>query len=62
MSDRCTFCEERKPTNHLILNEGALWLEFCGDCGETEKLTNPETEEVITVQALYDRTGTPEDD
>ena len=36
MSDQCCFCEGRIPTNHLVLNGGELWLEFCQECGGTE--------------------------
>ena len=53
MSDRCSFCEIKKPTNHLVLNGGELWLEFCEDCGITEQLTNDKGD-VTTVKELYD--------
>ena len=55
MSDQCIFCDERKPTNHLVLNGGELWLEFCQECGETETITNAETEETITVSDLFNQ-------
>ena len=58
MSDYCSFCETRRPdggTDHLVLNGGELWLEFCEPCGKSETLTNPETDETITVKALFDR-------
>lgn len=58
MADHCQICDTRRPeggTNHLVLNGGALWIEFCPPCGLTETLTNPETGEVITVQALFER-------
>ena len=58
MSDYCSFCETRRPdggTNHLVLNGGELWLEFCEKCGKEETLTNPETDETITVKALFDK-------
>jgi len=54
MADKCTYCEERKPTNHLVLNGGDLWIEFCDDCGSQEKLTNGETGESTTVKELYE--------
>ena len=58
MADHCCYCDVRRPeggTNHLVLNGGKLWIEFCQECGETETLTNPDTGETITVQALFDR-------
>ena len=60
MSDYCNICETRRPdggTNHLVLNGGELWIEFCKPCGASETLTNPETKETITIQALFDRTN-----
>ena len=56
MSDYCTFCETRRPTggtNHLVLNGGELWLEFCEPCGEREVLTNGETGVTVTVGELF---------
>jgi len=52
MSDYCNICDTRRPqggTQHLVLNGGELWLEYCQSCGETETLTNPETGEVKTI-------------
>ena len=63
MSDYCNICDTRRPqggTNLLILNEGDLWLEYCKECGESEKLTNPETGEVKTISELA-RLATKED-
>ena len=60
MSDYCNICETRRPTggtNHLVLNGGELWIEFCKPCGEAETLTNPKTKETITIQALFNRTN-----
>lgn len=60
MADHCCFCDTRRPpggTNCLILNGGELWLEFCSTCGETEKLTNAETGETVTVAELFNRTA-----
>ena len=58
MSDYCNICDTRRPaggTNHLVLNEGDLWLEFCKPCGETEELTNPETGETLKINELWGR-------
>jgi hypothetical protein len=58
MSDYCNICETRRPeggTNHLVLNGGSLWLEFCSSCGESETLTNPSTGEVVTIAELFER-------
>jgi len=58
MADHCGICDTRRPeggTNHLVLNGGDLWIEFCAPCGEKTELTNPDTGEVITVKALFDR-------
>lgn len=55
MSDYCNICNTRRPqggTNHLILNYGELWLEYCNKCGEFEKLANPVTGEVKTIAEL----------
>lgn len=63
MADHCCFCDTRRPeggTNHLVLNQGQLWLEFCPQCGQDEILTSADGEE-ITVQALFDRTQGDED-
>lgn len=59
MADHCAICDTRRPeggTNHLVLNGGELWIEFCAPCGESEILTNPETGEEISVAALFRRT------
>ena len=53
MSDICTFCNLRKPTNHLVLNGGEMWIEFCEDCGKEKTLTNSNNE-TLTVQQVYD--------
>lgn len=39
----------------MVLNSGELWIEFCKPCGKSETLTNPETKETLTIQALFDR-------
>lgn len=52
MSDYCNICDTRRPqggTQHLVLNGGELWLEYCKTCGENETLTNPSTGEVKTI-------------
>ena len=52
MSDYCNICDTRRPdggTQHLVLNAGELWLEYCQTCGDNETLTNPETGEVKTI-------------
>ena len=52
MSNQCSFCEDRHvETNMLVLNNGALWVEFCEDC-KNETLTN-ENGEVMTVAAIF---------
>ena len=56
MSDYCTFCETRRPaggTNHLVLNGGKVWLEFCEPCGEHETLHNPEINLTATVGEIF---------
>lgn len=61
MADHCGICDTRRPdggTKHLVLNDGDLWIEFCASCGEETMLTNDETGETISVQALYDRCKT----
>jgi len=63
MSDYCTFCDTRRPeggTNHLVLNGGDLWIEFCKPCGEKETLTNQDGES-ITVQELFDNNPNKKD-
>lgn len=55
MSDYCNICETRRPqggTQHLVLNNGKLWLEYCQSCGEKETLTNPVTGEVKTINEV----------
>lgn len=56
MSDYCVFCDTRRPqggTNHLVLNGGKVWLEFCTTCGDREWLENQLTGERITVYNLF---------
>jgi hypothetical protein len=60
MADKCSFCKEKKPTNHLVLNGGDLWIEFCKPCGEKETLTNDKGE-TLTVQQIYDKIETVKD-
>ena len=63
MPDRCSYCEEVRPvggTNHLVLNDGKLWIEFCPPCGDGSTITNADTGESLTVKQLYDR-GQPEE-
>lgn len=58
MADQCSICEERRPkggTNHLVLNGGELWIEFCKKCGSSESLTNPEGES-FTIQEIFNQT------
>ena len=58
MADHCSLCNTRRPaggTNHLVLNSGKLWIEFCPPCGETVTLLNPMTKETATVRELFDR-------
>jgi hypothetical protein len=58
MADYCVFCDTRRPqggTNHLVLNEGKMWLEFCTRCGDSEWLENPLTGERVTVGNLFRR-------
>lgn len=58
MADYCCFCDTRRPeggTQHLVLNGGQLWLEFCSWCGDREWLSNPLTGENITVANLMRR-------
>lgn len=57
MADTCIICETRNPnggTNHLVLNGGALWIEFCKLCGETEKLSTADGA-VLTLNQIFDR-------
>lgn len=56
MSAYCVFCDTRRPpggTNHLVLNGGKVWLEFCTTCGDREWLVNGLTGERITVYNLF---------
>lgn len=56
MADYCCFCDTRRPeggTNHLILNGGEVWLEFCQPCGDREWLENQLTGERTTVYNLF---------
>jgi len=56
MADHCTFCDTRRPfggTNHLVLNGGKTWIEFCSRCGERETLHNPELDLTVTVGELF---------
>jgi len=58
MADQCCICDTRRPdggTNHLVLNGGKLWIEFCDKCGESETITNGDTGETITIKALFER-------
>lgn len=67
MADHCGICDIRRPeggTKILVLNGGALWLEFCKHC-ENKTIQNVETGETTTLGALFDRTSessTPKDD
>jgi len=67
MADHCGICDTRRPeggTKILVLNGGALWIEFCKHC-ENSPITNAETGETITVGALFDNASgdhTPKDD
>jgi hypothetical protein len=59
MANQCSFCERRHiETNMLVLNGGEIWIEFCSDCGNEQKLTNAETGETVTVRELFDRNQT----
>jgi hypothetical protein len=43
MADQCSICNTRRPvggTKILVLNDGELWLEFCGGCGEDPCLSD----------------------
>lgn len=56
MADQCSICEERRPkggTDHLVLNGGSLWIEFCKKCGENETLTNADGE-TKTIKEVLD--------
>jgi hypothetical protein len=56
MADKCGYCGEKTPTNHLVLNGGALWIEFCKPCGDKETLTNQDGE-TFTIQQIFDKSG-----
>ena len=59
MADHCAICDTRRPeggTNHLVLNGGELWIEFCEPCGEQAMVQNEATGEEISIRALFDRT------
>ena len=62
MANECCFCGERHGETNMLVHGGETWIEFCKECGSKETLTNADTGEVITVQALFDRckTGEPE--
>ena len=39
MANHCNLCDTRRPeggTQHLILNQGKLWVEFCKSCRDVE--------------------------
>ena len=66
MPNTCGICETIRPTggtNHLVLNDGEMWIEFCEPCGNKTKLKNKETNEELTIKELFDRAqaDTPED-
>ena len=52
MADCCNYCEEKKPTNHLVLNGGDLWIEFCADCAQSQTLING-AGETLTLQQIF---------
>lgn len=54
MADKCNFCEKRVDTNHLVLNGGDLWIEFCTSCGEVNTLTNDKGK-TLTIQQIFDK-------
>lgn len=54
MADKCGYCKQNKPTNHLVLNGGNLWIEFCEDCGKKEFLQNTKGDK-LSVQQIYDK-------
>ena len=58
MADHCQICDTRRPvggTNHLVLNQGKTWIEFCKPCGDSNTLTNTDTGETVTVTELFSR-------
>lgn len=55
MADHCSICDWRRPcggTKILVLNGGALWIEFCPRCAD-EPITNAETGGTIAVGTLF---------
>ena len=54
MPNRCSFCDIRKPTNHLIL--GKDWIEFCESCGDSQMLARIDKGnlETKTVREVFD--------
>ena len=56
MADKCGYCKEHKPTNHLVLNGGDLWIEFCEECGNTQTLVNTSGDS-LTIKQIYDKSG-----
>ncbi len=53
MPDRYTFCcVSRIATNHLVLNGGEMWIEFCTPCADRHVLTNAQGE-VWTIAQLW---------
>lgn len=66
MADHCGICDTRRPeggTKILVLNGGALWLEFCKNC-ESKTIQNADTGETTTLGALFDKSSdsTPKGD
>lgn len=56
MANECSFCGARHiETNMLVLNNGAMWVEFCGYCADNEVLCNAENNEVLLVRELFAR-------
>jgi hypothetical protein len=53
MADICVICKTRTDTNHLVLNGGDLWIEFCEPCGKTEILTNQNGEKYTLQEIFY---------
>jgi len=59
MADHCSICDTRRPeggTKILVLNGGALWVEFCENC-KAEPITNAETGETIAIGTLFARSA-----
>lgn len=41
MPNHCQFCDIVRPkggTNHLVLNNGEWWIEYCPKCGDEQVL------------------------